>query len=252
MMSIQIRVLGMLTILGCVVGSLASDVGAGETLALFDGKSLDGWAAREPRDHSLWRVGLARVSRADARRLAISSSETSPGVLINNESPGYAPRETRGVDLYTERTFGNCTIELEFMVPEQANSGVYVMGEYEVQIKDSYGKDKLTFQDLGAIYKVAPARVNAARKPGEWQSLRIAFCAPRFENGKKVTNARFVNVVLNDQVIHENVELSDVTPGGLTGKEVATGPLMFQGDHGPVAFRNIRVTITGRGLDARD
>ena len=58
----------------------------------------------------------------------------------------------------------------------------------------------------------------------------------------KTANARFVRVTLNDKVIHENVEMKGVTPGGLTGKEQPTGPLMFQGNHGPVAFRNIKIT----------
>ncbi|HSQ55173.1 MAG TPA: family 16 glycoside hydrolase, partial [Gemmata sp.] len=59
---------------------------------------------------------------------------------------------------------------------------------------------------------------------------------------KKVANAKFIKVVLNDVVLHENVEMKQQTPGGLTGKEHATGPLMFQGDHGAVAFRNIKIT----------
>jgi hypothetical protein len=70
----------------------------------------------------------------------------------------------------------------------------------------------------------------------------IEFRAPKFEGTKKVANAKFVKVTLNDVVLHENVEMKGVTPGGLTGREAATGPLMFQGDHGPVAFRNIKVT----------
>ena len=58
-----------------------------------------------------------------------------------------------------------------------------------------------------------------------------------------MSNAKFVKVHFNDKLIHENVECTKgVTPGGLTGKESATGPLMFQGDHGAVAFRNIRLT----------
>jgi hypothetical protein len=149
------------------------------------------------------------------------------------------------VDLYTEQKFGVIHIELEFMVPKGSNSGIYLMGEYEVQILDSYGKpdDKLTQGDLGALYSAAAPKKNAAKKPGEWQKFVIEFLAPKFDsNGKKTANAKFVKVVLNDVVLHENVEMKQHTPGGLTGKEAATGPLMFQGDHGPVAFRNIKIT----------
>ena len=77
----------------------------------------------------------------------------------------------------------------------------------------------------------------------------IDFQAPRFKDGKKVQNAKFVKVTLNGEVIHENVEMKSHTPGGLTGKEVPTGPLMFQGDHGPVAFRTIKITPRGDSKD---
>ena len=234
---------GLAWILYGIVGAVMPDASAGEPITLFDGKSLDGWIAREPCAKSKWTVGLARLAPDDPRRLTVVAPGTSRGMLVNDATPKPRTKEARTVDLYTERTFGDCTIELDFMVPEGGNSGVYVMGEYEFQVEDNYGQEDVTFQDLGAIYKVAAARVNAARKPGEWQSLRIEFQAPRFQNGTKVANGRFVKVVLNGQVIHENLEVSDVTPGGLTGKEVPAGPLMFQGDHGPVAYRNIRVSV---------
>ncbi len=119
------------------------------------------------------------------------------------------------------------------------------MGEYEVQILDSYGRPaaKLGQGDLGALYSAAAPKVNAAKKPGEWQKFVIDFQAPKFEGTKKVSNAKFVKVTLNDVVLHENVEMKGPTPSGVTGKESPDGgPLMFQGDHGPVAFRNIKVT----------
>jgi hypothetical protein len=81
-----------------------------------------------------------------------------------------------------------------------------------------------------------------AKKPGEWQKFVIEWQAPKFKDGKKVANAKFVKVELNGTVIHENVEMKGPTPSGVTGKEAPTGPLMFQGDHGPVAFRNIKIT----------
>ncbi|HTE19130.1 MAG TPA: DUF1080 domain-containing protein [Armatimonadota bacterium] len=80
------------------------------------------------------------------------------------------------------------------------------------------------------------------KAPGEWQKFVIEFQAPRFEGDRKVSNAKFLKVTLNGQVIHENVEMKGVTPTGVTGKEAPTGPLMFQGDHGPVSYRNIRIT----------
>jgi hypothetical protein len=118
------------------------------------------------------------------------------------------------------------------------------MGEYEVQILDSFGKpdDKLGPGDMGGIYHTAAPKKNACKKPGEWQKFVIDFQAPKFEGEKKTANGKFIKVTLNDVVIHENVEVKESTGGGLTGKEHPTGPLMFQGDHGPVAFRNIKIT----------
>ena len=127
------------------------------------------------------------------------------------------------------------------MVPKGSNSGIYVMGEYEVQVLDSYGKEKVGPGDMGGIYNTAAPKVNASKKPGEWQKFVIEFQAPKFEDGKKVANAKFVKVTLNDQVIHENVEATAPTPSCLTGKESPTGPIMLQGDHGPVAYRNFVV-----------
>ena len=129
------------------------------------------------------------------------------------------------------------------MVPKGSNSGIYVMGEYEVQILDSYGKTKVGAGDVGGLYGAQAPRVNAAKAPGESQRFVIDFRVPKFaDDGKKIANARFVKVTLNGQVIHEEVEMKGPTPGGLTGKEAAQGPIMFQGNHGPVAYRNIKIT----------
>jgi hypothetical protein len=110
-------------------------------------------------------------------------------------------------------------------------------------VLDSFGKEKMGTGDIGALYGAAPPKVNASKAPGEWQKFVIDFRAPKFDDGgKKVANARFVKIELNGQVIQENVEMKGVTPAGVTGKEAPAGPLMFQGDHGPVAYRNIKIT----------
>jgi hypothetical protein len=198
----------------------------------FNGKDLTGWKLKGPEAKSKWVAGKCEMNPNDNGKLSVSRGAI--GELINAAGGG--------VDIYTEEKYGDCVIELEFMVPKGSNSGIYVMGEYEIQIFDSYGKEKIGPGDVGAIYGASVARVNAAKKPGEWQKIVIDFQAPRFENGKKTSNAKFVKVTLNDQIIHENVEVKGPTPSCLTGKEAPTGPIMFQGDHGPVAYRNIRVT----------
>ncbi len=98
-------------------------------------------------------------------------------------------------------------------------------------------KPKYHYLDKGV-----PPRRNACKKPGEWQTLDIVFQAPRFgADGKKTASARFVKVVLNGQLIHDDVEAATPTGHAWKNKEVAAGPLLLQGDHGPVAFRNVRV-----------
>lgn len=199
----------------------------------FNGKNLDGWKFKGDKTKSHWIVGRAKVDENDPRRLLVSEAQDD---VRNNE---LINATGRGVDLYTEDKFGDGTYEVEFMVPKGSNSGIYVMGEYEVQVLDSYGRDKVGPGDVGGLYGAAAPKVNAAKKPGEWQKFVIEFQAPKFDGDKKTANAKFVKVTLNDQVIHENVEMKGPTPTGVSGKEAPTGPLMFQGDHGAVAYRNI-------------
>jgi len=197
----------------------------------FNGKDLSGWKLKGSAEKSRWKVGKASLDPADPRKLAVSEGSE----LVNAEG--------KGVDLYSEARHGDARIELELMVPKGSNSGVYVMGEYEVQVLDSFGKEKMGTGDIGALYGAAPPRVNASKPPGEWQKMAIDFRAPKFDaDGKKTANARFVRIELNGQVIQEDVEMKGPTPAGVTGKESPTGPIMFQGDHGPVAFRAIRIT----------
>jgi hypothetical protein len=197
----------------------------------FNGKDLAGWKLKGPAEKSKWKVGKASVDPQAANRLVVAEG----GELVNAAGAG--------VDLYTEQKWGDCVIELELMVPKGSHSGVYVMGEYEIQVLDSFGKEKVGAGDIGGLYGAAAPRKNAAKAPGEWQKFVIDFRAPKFdEGGKKTANAKFVKIELNGEAIHENVEMKGPTPSGVTGKEAAMGPLMFQGDHGPVAYRGIKIT----------
>ncbi|RLE07344.1 hypothetical protein DRJ00_08320, partial [Candidatus Aerophobetes bacterium] len=154
-------------------------------------------------------------------------------------------------DLATESSYGDCELHIEFVVPERSNSGVYLMGHYEIQILDSWGETELKFSSCGGIYARyingqevggKPPRVNASRPPGEWQSYDVIFRAPKFDDtGRKISNAVFERVVWNGVVVHENVEVEGPTRASMPGPERPQGPLMLQGDHGPVAFRNIRI-----------
>ena len=172
------------------------------------------------------------------------------GVLVNQ--PGAAARE----DLFTNFKHGDLDIELDYMMAKGSNSGIYLQGRYEVQLLDSWGVLNPRSGDNGGIYErwdntkpegqkgyegYAP-RQNVSRAPGLWQHLKITFQAPRFEGSTKIENAKILRVELNGVLIQENVSLAGPTRGAVENNEVATDALRIQGDHGPVAFRNIMVS----------
>jgi hypothetical protein len=169
-----------------------------------------------------------------------------PGERILNGPQG------RTVNLVTDEKFGDSELYLEFMLAKGSNSGVYVHGLYEVQIFDSYGStEPMTSSDAGGIYHrwidnhgvggSAPSR-NASRRPGEWQSYHIWFQAPRFDGaGKKIANAKFLRVLFNGLSVQSNVECDGSTRAAMDLAEAPVNPIMLQGDHGPVAFRNIYI-----------
>ena len=200
----------------------------------FNGKDLTGWEIKN-KAAAKWSVGEAAMSAADSKLLEVKAG----GSALVNQVAGHGQSH----DIFSTEKYGDMRLELEVMVPKGSNSGIYVMGEYEVQVFDSHGKKDLTPGDMGAIYSAAVPKVNASKAPGEWQKYVIEFRAPKFDDkGVKTKSAVFLKVELNGTVLHENVEMKGPTPGGVTGKEAATGPLMFQGDHGAVAYRNIKVT----------
>lgn len=193
--------------------------------------TIKGWVVRGDVSKSKWTTGKAALDPSDSTMLVKVSDGDE---LINLD---------KGVEIYTEETFGDVHVEIEFMLPWQGNSGIHFMGEYEVQIWDSYGKPViLANQWMGTIVGTKEPEIHPEKCGGEWQKFVIDFRAPRFDaNGNKTENARFVKVELNGQVIHENVEVTAPTPVYLTGKESSRGPLMLQGFAGPVAFRNIKI-----------
>lgn len=194
--------------------------------------SLNGWIARNDMEgKNLWTIGKAKLDPKDATQFVI----TPDGDEMVNTGQG-------GVDIYTKEKYGDIHIELEFMLPVDGNTGVYLMGEYEVQIWDSYNKPViLANQWMGTITATKEPEIHAEKAGGEWQTLEVDFKSPRFDKkGNKISNAKFVKVVLNGYTIHENVEVNAPTPVCLTGKESEKGPVMFQGFTGPSAYRNIK------------
>ncbi|MBC6997853.1 family 16 glycoside hydrolase [Cytophaga sp. FL35] len=181
-------------------------------------------------------------------------SEEGTGVLLNN------PTNDSKNHLITNFEHGDLELEMDVMIPSNSNSGIYFQGRYEVQLFDSWGMDHPTYTDMGGIYQRwdenrtgedkgfdgHSPKENAAKAPGLWQHLRVIFQAPKFDqSGNKISNAAFEEIWLNDVLIHEDVELSGPTRSGLSNEEVEKGPLMIQGDHGPVALRNLKYKLYG-------
>src|SRR4051812_29621559 len=130
---------------------------------LFNGTDLTGWRLRDPaaKGRSRWSVvGAVRLTEGMPGRL---EGERGAGVLLNGG-------DGRGVDLLTETPHGDCELHVEFNVAKGSNSGVYLQGQYEVQILDSFGKQdsELKYGDCGGVYNTAPPRTNASTAPGTW------------------------------------------------------------------------------------
>lgn len=214
----------------------AAEARAPRPVSPFNGKDLAGWKFKGDPSASKWQVGVATFDPKKPAELSIGPVPDGGTAELVNVS--------RGANIYTEQQFGDCWVEFEFMYPKGSNSGIYFAGEYEVQIYDTAGQKERKKNENAAIYQISAPSKDATKPAGEWQKMRVEFRPAKFdEAGKKTANAKFVKVVLNGEVIHENVEAPGPTPSGLTGKESATGPLFIQGDHGPVAFRNMLVGV---------
>jgi len=201
----------------------AASTAPSDAIVLFDGTSLDAWEPADASKGMRWKL--------------------RDGAMMPVLNAGY---------IQTKQEFGSCQLHVEFASPERAqgegqsrgNSGVFLMGQYEVQVLDSY--DNTTYPDgqAGALYGRAVPLVNASRGPGEWQTYDIIFHRPIFDGDKVVKRATFT-VLHNGVLIHDHVELSGGT--GWDGPHAVTdyvphgdkGPIQLQ-DHGnPVRFRNI-------------
>jgi hypothetical protein len=231
---------------GCINNSSDSCLGChiSTTTNLIQGFDMTNWEG----DTGTW-INAGDTALRSGENTKLDAAKGS-GVIVNG-------LDGRTKNLISSEKHGDCILELDFMVPKGSNSGVYLQARYEIQVLDSFGvpNDKIESSDCGGIYKryiegqgygyqgVAP-RVNASKAPGEWQHYEIWFKAPRFdENGRKTSPAKFIKVIHNDQILHENEEVSGPTRAAtFRYSEEPTGPLMLQGDHGPVAYKNIKIT----------
>jgi hypothetical protein len=225
--------------LGCTLSAVAQTKVPLNDLSAFTNKAGN-WSI----------VGDATV---DISQPNVLNTTPGKGVLACIHKQG-----TYGADyeLLSKFEHGDLDIEMDYMLAKGSNSGVYLQGNYEVQLFDSWGKKAAKYNDNGGIYErwddskpegqkgyegYAP-RVNVAKAPGLWQHIAISYQAPRFDkSGKKIANAVFLKIELNGITIHENVEVSGPTRGALS-KDVPMGPLRIQGDHGSLAIKNIVIS----------
>ena len=204
--------------------------------------TLNGFRPTSPN----WRVaGGAAASRI---RLLALTATPGTGVVVN-----IPVQDARG-PLFTQWEHGDIDLSFDVLLPRGASASVYLMGRYAVLLADSWATHTPSSASLGAIgrpmndrrardqsgFEGTPPRQLVSRAPGLWQHVEIIFRAPRFSGTQKIANAIFAKVTVNGVVVHANVEAPGPTDGAAFSDERATGPLMFPGDHGPLAVRNIQ------------
>jgi hypothetical protein len=183
-----------------------SQVKFGETVQLFDGKSLDGW----------------RLVETDA----VNGWSAHGGILSNTQTQEQGKPEKDYGNLRTVAEYEDFMLHAETRVPKEGNSGIYLRGIYEVQVFDSFGMP-LDFHNMGAIYSRVKPTVNAEKPAGEWQTFDITFVK------------RHVTVVLNGTMIIDNQPIAGPTGGALWPEVDRPGPIYLQGDHTGIEYRNI-------------
>jgi len=228
---------------------------------LFNGKNLEGWKFRNPGAKLVW------VACDDVRL-----DPSNPGRLLPVGAGGgpcdalLCGDDGRGSDIMTAEDFYDYELHLEFTVPKGSNSGVYNRGLFEIQVFDSFGATKLACHDCGALYERAIPAENLSRPPGEWQSYDITMKGKTISlvwNGKPVFRDMDVRYGETDREAFERLNQENAgKPGALrvklrheNGKYLGffgeggtrssldgpdrPGPILLQGDHGPVAYRNL-------------
>jgi hypothetical protein len=192
-----------------------------DAIVLFDGRDLSAWRRAEDGAPAAWAVRDGYM-------------EVAPG----------------SGSIQTAQGFGDCQLHIEWATPtppsgegqERGNSGVFLMGRYEVQVLDSYRNTTYPDGQAAAMYGHYPPLVNASRKPGEWQTYDIAFTAPRFTAAGTLDKPAIVTVFHNGVIVHNatpfwgptaHKKIDPYTP------DTAKGPIALQ-DHGnPVRYRNV-------------
>lgn len=194
-----------------------------------DGKTLAWTAVRAPkldRKSARWKKPITLFGGGDLTGWRVRDPKKADTWRVVD---GVMENRPRGTDIITEQKFKDFKLHVEFKLVEKGNSGVYLRGRYEVQIQDDFGKEPESHR-MGGIYGFITPSSNPSRKAGEWQALDVTLI------GRKVT------VALNGVVIIDGAEIPGITGGALDSDEREAGPIMLQGDHEQIYFRNIVIT----------
>lgn len=194
-----------------------------DAVALFDGKDLSNWVQEGDGSAAKWKV-----------------------------ENGYFEVVPKAGGIQTKQSFGDCQLHVEFSEPtpphgesqDRGNSGVFLMGLYEVQVLDSYENKTYADGQAAALYGQYPPLVNASLPPGQWQSYDIVFHGPRFDASGKVLRPARVTVFHNGVLVQYEVQLTGPTAHGERPPYKVTPeklPLGLQDHHTPVRYRNIWV-----------
>jgi hypothetical protein len=209
-------------------GTLRDDRIEGTTLAA-DGTAVRFTATRAPplvpASRPRWRAAMPLANGRDLTGWTPRSAEHAGCWRVQD---GVLAATPPCVDLVSDATFDDFRLHAELRFPAGSNSGIYLRGRYEVQIQDDAGK-ALDPLRMGGVYGFIAPSVAAARPAGEWQTLDVELVG------------RVVTVVLNGATLVDAQEIPGITGGALDSDEGAPGPIMLQGDHGPIEFRNLTI-----------
>lgn len=210
-----------------VEGTFTSDRLSG-SMSTVDNKNYTWTAVRAPllkrEKQPVWGTAVKLFNDKDMQgwhAMGANQWKAANGILHSPQS---------GSNLVTDKSFTDFKLHIEFRYPKGSNSGVYLRGRYEVQVTDSKGMEP-SLDQLGAIYGFLAPSDNMAKEAGEWQSYDITLIG------------RMVTLAVNGKLVIVNQAIPGITGGAIDSNEGDPGPLLIQGDHGPIEYRNIMITV---------
>jgi hypothetical protein len=211
-----------------VDGRLTADRLAGQ-MTFPDGKRFDWNGVRAPAMHReqapTWGTPIHLIHASDLGGWHAVGNPNNQWVVTN----GILRSPHSGANIQTDQAFGDFKLHIEFRYPAGSNSGVYLRGRHEVQIEDDEQRSSPMDRFSGIYGFIAPTEI-ASKGPNQWQSFDVTLAG------------RLVTVVANGKRVICDQEIPGITGGAIDSKESAPGPLLLQGDHGPIEFRNIILT----------